>query len=54
MKTGKENHALKVRCPTCGAKPGKKCELTTGQPRNESHKDRRAAAEELGDRAGRL
>lgn len=35
---GKE--ALAVRCPTCGAKPGEKCELSTGQPRTDPHRDR--------------
>jgi len=30
-----------VRCPTCGAGPGEKCELSTGQPRTEPHRDRR-------------
>lgn len=27
-----EEQALKVRCPTCGAKRGEKCELSTGLP----------------------
>ena len=36
--------ALTVRCPTCGAAPGEKCELTTGQLRTESHRDRRFIA----------
>jgi hypothetical protein len=31
---------LAVRCPTCGAAPGEKCELSTGQPRNTPHLDR--------------
>jgi hypothetical protein len=35
--------ALAVRCPTCGAKPGEKCELSTGLPRTELHRDRRLA-----------
>jgi len=43
MKTKKP--ALKkveaVRCPTCGAGLGEKCELSTGQPRTEPHRDRR-------------
>src|SRR5246127_5867282 len=43
MKT-KKVPALKVRCPTCGAKPGEKCELSTGLPRTEPHRDRRLAA----------
>src|SRR5580765_2450740 len=38
--------ALAVRCPTCGAKPGEKCELSTGLPRTEPHRDRRLAASE--------
>jgi hypothetical protein len=25
---------LEIRCPTCGAAPGEKCELNTGQPVN--------------------
>jgi hypothetical protein len=45
MKT-EENPALSVRCPTCGAAPGEKCELGTGQPRTEPHRDRRLFAEE--------
>jgi len=40
MKT-KKNPALVVRCPVCGAKPGEKCELSTGQPRTAPHRDRR-------------
>jgi hypothetical protein len=35
-----------VRCPTCGAGPGEKCELTTGLPRTEPHRDRRLIAED--------
>jgi endogenous inhibitor of DNA gyrase (YacG/DUF329 family) len=35
---------LEVRCPTCGAKVGEKCELSTGQPRTSPHRDRRLAA----------
>ena len=38
---GKQKQALSVRCPTCGAKPGEKRELGTGQPRTEPHRDRR-------------
>jgi hypothetical protein len=41
-----EKQALAVRCPTCGAKPGEKCELATGQPRTEPHRDRCLAASE--------
>jgi hypothetical protein len=39
-----EKQALAVRCPTCGAKVGEKCELSTGQPRTDPHRDRRLAA----------
>ncbi len=39
----KQKPALSVRCPTCGAKPGEKCELSTGLPRTEPHRDRRLA-----------
>jgi len=38
--------ALTVRCPTCGAAPGEKCELSTGEPRIDSHRDRRVVAKE--------
>lgn len=40
----KKDLALAVRCPTCGAKPGEKCELATGQPRSAPHRDRRLEA----------
>jgi len=40
MKTKKE-HALMVRCSTCGAKPGEKSELSTGMPRTDPQRDRR-------------
>jgi hypothetical protein len=40
MKT-KKDLSLAVRCPTCGATPGEKCELSTGQPRTAPHPDRR-------------
>jgi hypothetical protein len=33
-----------VRCPTCGAGTGEKCELNTGQPRSYPHRDRRLIA----------
>jgi hypothetical protein len=35
---------LAIRCPTCGAAPGEKCELTTGLPRFEPHQARRLDA----------
>jgi hypothetical protein len=37
---------LSVRCPTCGAAPGEKCELGTGMPRTNPHRDRRLIAAE--------
>ena len=36
-----------VPCPTCGAKPGEKCKLITGQPRTHPHRDRRLTAQDL-------
>jgi len=40
---------LAVRCPTCGATPQERCELTGGQSRTEPHRDRRlTAADDLG------
>jgi hypothetical protein len=33
-----------VHCPTCGARPGQRCELALGQPRTEPHRDRRLIA----------
>lgn len=36
-----------VACPTCRAKPGQKCELHSGHPRTEPHRDRRLVAEDL-------
>jgi hypothetical protein len=47
--TAKDKRALAVRCPTCGAKPKEKCELGTGQPRTEPHRDRRLAGAEKDD-----
>lgn len=38
---------LAVHCPTCGAKPGEKCELSSGEPRTDPHRDRRLAAADL-------
>jgi hypothetical protein len=37
---------LAVPCPTCGAKPGEKCELIAGQPRTGPHRDRRLIAKD--------
>ena len=39
---------LAVPCATCGAAVGEVCELNTGDPRTEPHRDRElSAAEEL-------
>jgi hypothetical protein len=38
--------AIAVRCPTCGAAPGEKCELSTGQPRTDPYRERRLIAKE--------
>ncbi len=45
-KKNKAEQALSVSCPTCGAKRGEKCELSTGLPRTEPHRDRRIASKE--------
>ena len=42
----RRDQSLTVQCPTCGAKPGEKCELCTGLPRTQPHRDRRLAAED--------
>ena len=39
---------LAVRCPTCGAAPGEKCELSTGLSRTNPHRDRRLEARDVG------
>lgn len=44
MKAARDQ-ALVVRCPTCGAKPREKCELSTGLPRLSPHPSRCLAAE---------
>ena len=46
MATLTAKQILAIRCPTCGAKPYQKCELSTGLPRNTPHKDRRLAVKE--------
>ena len=35
---------LSVRCPTCGAATGEVCELNSGAPRTEAHRDRKLSA----------
>jgi hypothetical protein len=37
---------LAVRCPTCSAPPGVRCELGPGQRRTEPHLDRQLVAAE--------
>jgi hypothetical protein len=40
-----------VPCPICGVQPQEKCQLNTGQPRNNPHRDRRLfAADKLNSR----
>jgi hypothetical protein len=46
MNAKKDQAALAVRCPTCGAKPGNPCELSTGEPRTAPHRERRLEASE--------
>ena len=36
--------SLKFACPICGAQPQEKCELNSGGPRFESHRERRDVA----------
>src|SRR5260370_14822567 len=44
--------ALAFSCPTCGAAPGERCELNTGQPRTDPHRDRRLVAKDPHPRRG--
>jgi hypothetical protein len=37
---------LAIPCPTCGAAPGVRCQLATGQSRTGPHRDRRLIATE--------
>jgi hypothetical protein len=37
---------LAIPCPTCGAAPGVRCQLATGQARTVPHRDRRLLATE--------
>jgi len=39
-------HMFSVPCPTCGAAIGEACELHTGAPRTEPHRDRKLCAAE--------
>lgn len=38
--------SLKFSCPACGAEPGEKCEINSGQPRSESHVERKWTAQD--------
>jgi hypothetical protein len=39
-KTSLEALMLAIPCPTCGAMKGEKCEINSGQPRTDAHRDR--------------
>jgi hypothetical protein len=39
-----KDQLLSVPCPTCGAAINERCELNTGDPRNEPHRDRKLIA----------
>ena len=38
---------LTFRCPTCGAAPGEKCELTSGHSHNDPHREMRSMASRI-------
>jgi hypothetical protein len=44
---------LSVPCTTCGAAVGEVCELHTGAPRTEPHRDRKLSAAEAVEEAGK-
>ena len=48
MNKNKMKEGLSVTCPTYGALPGKRCELSIGGRRNSSHLDRRWAELDAG------
>jgi hypothetical protein len=43
---------LAVPCTTCGAAIGEVCELNTGSPRTEPHRDRKLSAAEAVEKEG--
>ena len=43
---------LAIRCPTCGASPKQKCELASGHPHTNPHRDRRLDASDVAIRLG--
>ena len=44
--TAQLNPSLEASCPTCGARPGEKCELNVGLTSIEPYTDRRLDASE--------
>ena len=52
--TMKAAKPLSIRCPTCGAKVGEKCELGSGQPRTNPHFERRVLAKDFTDDPAKL
>ncbi len=44
---------LAVPCNTCGAAIGEVCELNSGAPRTEPHRDRKLSAAEASEKNGR-
>jgi hypothetical protein len=49
-KTLTPKQQISVPCPTCGAAIGEVCELHTGAPRTEAHRDRKLSAAEACER----
>jgi hypothetical protein len=45
----KAANPLTIRCPTCGAKAGEKCELASGQSQTNPHFERRVLAKDFTD-----
>jgi hypothetical protein len=41
---------LSVPCDTCGAAIGEVCQLNTGSPRTEAHRDRKLSAAEAAEK----
>jgi hypothetical protein len=42
-----KDKSLNFACPICGAQPQEKCELNSGTPRFESHRERRDTAKDV-------
>ena len=47
-----QDQKLAVRCQTCGARPGERCELNIGGPRTEAHRARGSSAADAVMRQG--